>query len=183
MITGPSLRAKSRRSPIELDAMKAKRAELEGNRRRSEGEVERLDEEFRAAGGRHWESRRDRERRQEELKREIADCESRLATLAGTELPLCLVSDLLERVKHQDERERVASETEAVHRILAERDDQLLSLLAESKAPATIVRKVKQHLADDRESRSLTAEETVSRLVAHDRCPVDASPVAKPAIV
>ena len=144
--------------------MKARRAELEGNRRRSESEVERLDEEFRAAGGRHWESRRDRERRQEELKREIAECELRLATLAGSELPLCLVHDLLERVKHQDERERVASETEAVQRILAERDDQLLSLLAETKAPATILRKVKQHLADDRESRSLTAEETVCRL-------------------
>ena len=149
---------------VELDAMKAQRAELEGNRRRSESEVERLDQEFRAAGGRQWESRRDHERRQRGLDREIAEYESRLAALAGTELPLRLVDDLLERVKHQDDRERVASEAETVRQILIERDDELLSLLAESKAPATVVRKVEKHLTQDRESRALTADETVSRL-------------------
>jgi DNA sulfur modification protein DndD len=149
---------------VELDAMKAQRAELEGNRRRSESEVERLDQEFRAAGGRQWESRRDHERRQKGLDREIAEYESRLAALAGTELPLRLVDDLLERVKHQDDRERVASEAETVRQILIERDDELLSLLAESKAPATVVRKVEKHLTQDRESRALTADETVSRL-------------------
>ena len=80
------------------------------------------------------------------------------------ELPLGLVDDLLERVKRQDERERLAAEVEVVRQILIERDDDLLALLAEAKAPPGIVRKVKKHLADDRQSRALTARETASRL-------------------
>ena len=77
-------------------AMRTKRGELENIRRRTEGEVQRLEEEFKAAGGRQWEARGDRKRRQEELKKEVSECESRLVALAATELPLCLVDDLLD---------------------------------------------------------------------------------------
>ena len=51
-----------------------------------------------------------------------------------------------------------------VRQILIERDDDLLDVLAEAEAPPAVVRKVKKHLADDRESRALTAHETASRL-------------------
>jgi DNA sulfur modification protein DndD len=148
---------------VELEAMKAKRAE-EGNRRRAENEALRLEEEFKAAGGKHWQARDDRTRRQEELKHEVAECEARLVALAASELPLCLVGDLLDRVKRQDERERLAAEVEVVRQILIERDDGVLALLAEVKAPPALMRRVKKYLADDRQSRSLTAEETASRL-------------------
>ncbi len=149
---------------VELDGMRAKRGELENVRRRTESEVHRLEEEFKAAGGAHWEARGDRKRRQAELKNEVDECESRLVGLAATELPLSLLDDLLGRVKRQNERERLAAEVEVVRQILMERDDNLLALLAEAKAPPAILRKVKKHLADDRQSRALTAQETVSRL-------------------
>ena len=149
---------------IELDGMRARRSELENTRRRTEGEVRRLEEEFKAAGGKHWEAHGDRKRRQEELKNEISDCESRLVALSATELPLGLLDDLLDRVKRQDERERFAAEVEVVRQILMERDDVLLALLSEANASSAILRRVKKHLADDRQSRALTAEETASRL-------------------
>ena len=149
---------------IELDGMRARRSELENTRRRTEGEVRRLEEEFKAAGGKHWEAHGDRKRRKEELKNEISDCESRLVALSATELPLGLLDDLLDRVKRQDERERFAAEVEVVRQILMERDDVLLALLSEANAPSAILRRVKKHLADDRQSRALTAEETASRL-------------------
>jgi DNA sulfur modification protein DndD len=149
---------------VELETIKAKRAELESNRRRSESEAQRLEEEFRAAGGKHWEARGDRKRRQEELNREVKECESGLVALAATELPLSLLDDLLERVKRQDERERLAADVEVVRQILLERDDGLLTLLAEAKASAVLVRQVKKHLDDDRQSRTMSAEETATRL-------------------
>jgi DNA sulfur modification protein DndD len=149
---------------VELDGMRTKRGELENIRRRTEGEVHRLEEEFKAAGGKHWEARGERKRRQEQLEKEVRECESGLAAFAATELPLSLLDDLLERVKRQDERERLAADVEVVRQILMERDDGLLDLLAEAKAPPSILRKIKKHLADDRQSRALTAKETASRL-------------------
>ena len=149
---------------VELDGLRTKRGELENIRRRTESEVQRLEDEFAAAGGRHWEARGDRKRRQGELKNEVTDCESRLVALAATELPLCLLDDLLERVKKQDERERLAADVEVVRQILIERDDQLLALLAEAKASSGITQRVKKHLSNDRRSRALTARETASRL-------------------
>jgi DNA sulfur modification protein DndD len=149
---------------VELEAMRTRRSELENIWRRTESEVHRLEEEFKAAGGKHWEARGDRKRRQEELKNEVEECESQLVALAATELPLSLLGDLLERVKRQDERERLAADVEVVRQILMERDDDLLALLAEAKTPPAILRKVKKHLSDDRQSRALTAKETASRL-------------------
>ena len=149
---------------VELDGLRTKRSELENIRRRTEAEEQRLDEEFKAAGGRHWEARGDRKRRQEELKNEVNDCETRIVSLSATELPLRLLDDLLDRVERQDERERLAAEVEVVQQILMERDDHLLALLAEVKAPSGILQKVKKHLSHDRQSRTLSAEEIVPRL-------------------
>jgi DNA sulfur modification protein DndD len=132
---------------------------------RTKAESERLDAEFKAAGGRHWEARDDRKRRIEGLKKEIGECEARLVACAATELPLGLVGDLLERVERQDEREQEAAEAEVIRRLLAERDERLLALLAELEAPSPVVKKVKTHLARDRESRAAAAGDVDPRLM------------------
>ena len=179
--TAPTSRTGSSSSQAELDALRTKRSELENIRRRTEAEVQRLEEEFKAAGGKHWEARGDRKRRQEELKKEVNECESRLVALAATELPLCLLDDLLERVKRQDERERLAAEVEVVRQILVGAGRSTCwRLLAEVKAPPAIVRKVKKHLADDRQSRALTRSRDRFPAVAHGRRPVAAPPSAQP---
>src|SRR5262249_25861432 len=94
----------------EIDALTIERGEHENLRQRAESELQRLEEEFKAAGGRHWEGRTERERRKEGLEKEIRECASRLVSLAGAELPLCLVGDLLEGVERQDEREQQVAE-------------------------------------------------------------------------
>ena len=149
---------------IEIDGMRAKRGELENVRRRAETEVRELEEEFKAAGGCALGGSRRPQRRQAELERDVDECDARLVALAATELPLCLLDDLLEQVKRQDERERFAAEVEVVRQILMERDDDLIVILGEAKTPPAILRKVKKHLADDRQSRALSAQETATRL-------------------
>jgi DNA sulfur modification protein DndD len=148
----------------ELDGLRTQRSELENIRRRTEAEVQQLEDEFAAAGGRHWEARDERKRRQEALKAEIKDCDARLVSMAATELPLSLLGDLLGSVKRQDDRERLAAEVEVVRQILLERDEHLVAMLAKAKTPSPILQKVKRHLLDDRESRTLTAQETATRL-------------------
>ncbi len=148
----------------EIDVLRINRSELQNVLDRTRSESDRLREEFQAAGGRHWEKRSDRERRLDELKRQIDECDLRLVALSATELPLCLVDDLLDRVARQDEREQEAAEAEVIRRLLAERDDRLLALLAEVEAPSGIVKKVKTHLARDRESRASAAQDVNARL-------------------
>jgi DNA sulfur modification protein DndD len=148
----------------EIDVLRINRSELQNVLDRTRSESERLKEEFQAAGGRLWEKQSDRERRLAEIKRQINECDSRLIALSATELPLCLVDDLLECVERQDEREQGAAEAEVIRRLLAERDDQLMALLAEWEAPSGLVRKVKTHLARDRESRASSARDVDARL-------------------
>ncbi len=152
------------RLTAEVASMKTARSEQENGLLRTRAESERLDEEFKAAGGRHWEARDDRKRRIETLTKEIAECDSRLVACAATELPIGMVGDLLESVERQDVQEREAAEAEVIRRLLAERDDRLLALLAEVEAPTPVVRKVKTYLARDRESRASAAEEVAPRL-------------------
>jgi DNA sulfur modification protein DndD len=148
----------------DLDALRTKRGELENTRRRTESELERLEEKFAAAGGKRWEARAERQRRHDQVKSEITTCEARLVSLAATELPLCLVADLLERTEAQDASEKQASEAEIVQNLLSDRDDRVLALLSNAKASARILRTVKEHLARDRESRSQAAGEVAERL-------------------
>ena len=53
---------------------------------------------------------------------------------------------------------------EVVQQILTERDGHLMAMLGQMKAPPGIVQKVKKHLSDDRQSRTLSAREVVTRL-------------------
>jgi DNA sulfur modification protein DndD len=149
----------------EVAAMKTARGEHENLVLRARADSERLGAEFRAAGGRHWEASGDRKRRIEGLTKEIGECERQLVACAGSELPLGLVGDLLERVESQDEREQQAAEAEVIRRLLAGRDERLVGLLAELEAPPGVVRKVKSHLARDRETRAAEAADVNPRLM------------------
>ncbi len=61
----------------ELDVLRVNRSELQNLLDRTRSESHRLKEEFQAAGGRHREKRNDRERRLDEIKRQIHDCDTR----------------------------------------------------------------------------------------------------------
>ncbi len=167
------------RLTAEIAVMKTDRGELEAILLRTRAEAERLEAEFKAAGGRHWETRDERRRRIEALEKEIEGCEARLVACAATELPLGLVGDLLERVERQDEREQLAAEAGVIVRLLTERDERLVALLGEFEVPPGVVRKVKSHLARDRESRHFDGRDR-SSAAALPRVPVSPPPVERP---
>jgi DNA sulfur modification protein DndD len=73
--------------------------------------------------------------------------------LADSELPLVMITGLLDAVETQDERERQAAETELIDRLLTERDKELVNLLRSIKTATKVVERVETHLESDRQSR------------------------------
>lgn len=133
----------------------SERASLENDRLRAETELEGAEEAFSLSGGKHWEERQGRRDKLAECKRLITELESRLVVLAGSELPLALVPDLLGAITEQDEREQSASTTKAVRGVLAERDKAIVSKLdANPDLPKKYIRIFADVLASDREART-----------------------------
>ena len=149
----------------QLATLRTERSELENLRLRIKDELQRDEAGFAAAGGRQWEARGDREKHQKELEKQISDCEAQLSALAASELPLCLVRDLLASVARQDDREREAAEVGVIQHLLSERDEGLLAMLAEAKAAPDMVKKVKGYLASDRRARTASAKDVIPRLM------------------
>ena len=98
---------------VELATLRTERSELENLRLRIKDEAAAARGGVRgggrpALGG----SRRPRAAGQKELEKQISECESRLVALAATELPLCLVDDLLERSSGRTSGSEQAAEVE-----------------------------------------------------------------------
>lgn len=144
--------------------LRTKRSELQSLQERLRNELQQEEADFAAAGGRQWMSRGDREKRQKDLERLVGEGEARLCALAATELPFCLVQGLLASVNQQDEREREAAEITVIQHLLSERDDRLLSVLAEAKASPDLVKRVRGYLSADMKSRAEAAKDVIPRL-------------------
>ena len=137
----------------ELERLNAERAALENKRLRAQTDLAQVEERFAAVGGKHWEARHERIRRLGEVESVVGEIETQLLALAGGELPLALVPDLLTRIEEQDGHERLAAEAEVVQRLLTERDEQLLEALRSSRAGPKVLRLVTTHLEKDRRTR------------------------------
>jgi DNA sulfur modification protein DndD len=129
------------------------KASIKPKRERAQTDQRREEETFSTIGGKHWEARKQREQRLGELKNAEAACEAQMFELAASELPLAMVSDLLQGVARQDQREREVVENEIIQDLLRDRDQQLKAVLEETKAPKKVIETVARHLAKDRESR------------------------------
>jgi DNA sulfur modification protein DndD len=137
----------------QLATFHEERTSLENRRQRAENELQETEGIFAAAGGRHYNVRKERGERLIELNSLIKELDGQLVALAAGELPLALVPDLLEGVRDQDARERLRAESEIVQRLLAERDAGLLQVLQAAQLPPRVLQLVADHLNSDRESR------------------------------
>jgi DNA sulfur modification protein DndD len=137
----------------QLATFHEERTSLENRRQRAENELQETEGVFAAAGGRHYNVRKERGERLIELNSLIKELDGQLVALAAGELPLALVPDLLEGVRDQDARERLRAESEIVQRLLAERDAGLLQVLQAAQLPPRVLQLVADHLNSDRESR------------------------------
>jgi DNA sulfur modification protein DndD len=148
--------------------LKQERASLENSLLRAADEQKKAEEEFALVGGKHWEEHQNRRERLAEVERLCAELETQLMALAGSDLPLALVPDLLTAVAEQDAQERISAESAFVRGLLLERDEAVIAALGKhaefTRGRLAVLTKV---LADDREKRA-PGQSVEARLSLHD---------------
>lgn len=142
-------------------------AAAENPRQAAKGRVKEAEAQFAKIGGKLWEVREETQRQRGELDFQLRECEERLAGLAAGELPLTLVTDLLNDVSDQAQREGVSREGDIVAKLLVERDKRLVATLKREKIDGETIRRVREFLDADRKTRA-TGGDTDSRLALSD---------------
>jgi DNA sulfur modification protein DndD len=138
----------------EVEGLVLEQGSLQNALLRAREERRKAEDAFASSGGRHWEERQERERTRAALKAQLAALESQLVALADGELPLVLVSEWLDGVAQQDERERQAVEARVTGQLLEDRDQTVLEVLREERANARILSRLEALLAADRARRA-----------------------------
>lgn len=108
-----------------------RRSELD----RAESALAQAREQFRQHGGEIFSKRADLERRRDELSAEDQETRQELIELAGSSLPLRLVSELLDSVAAQSLKERQAKSAEALSEHVSDRDQRLLKAIGSTLSP------------------------------------------------
>ncbi|MCI0623313.1 MAG: DNA sulfur modification protein DndD [Acidobacteria bacterium] len=139
----------------EIDRLVQELGALENPRETARNRLKQAENLFAKVGGRHWEQREARQREVGELEHALHETKDRLIALAATELPLALVPDLLREVTVQADRERQVTERRLIVRLLADRDDRLLSQLRERRTSSKAVQLVQRLMETDREDRCI----------------------------
>ena len=137
-------------------SLHSERATLQTELDRREKLLRGLQDRFRAEGGELFEQR-DRletEKKQCDLKlREIYD---ELGELAAGSAPLLLLPGLLRSLESQARNEVDAFRSELVAQLLVQRDERLLTALAQRATPPTLIQTISSILELDRKSHSVT---------------------------
>ena len=141
-------RARGRLSKLRRDG-----AELNTRISHKQQEADRLEHEFRAAGGPLYDRRTELETSQQQAQAELSELEAKLREHAAGALPLLLVKALLDEAVSLASRERLAGREAMVLGALEGRDTSTLAFLNEQEAPADIVSLVESFLSDDRAAR------------------------------
>ena len=154
----------------ELKRLTTDRASLENDLQRASHEAQRAEERFANVGGEHWQEHEARKARQKVLQTRQEELEAELVELAAGELPLAMVGDLRRGVAEQDQRERQATETLVIERLLEDRDRSLLAVMEEQKVAAKALKLVRELMEADRRQRSAAAAVDVpSRLALSEQ--------------
>jgi len=133
-------------------------AAVENPRQAARCRVKEAEEQFAKIGGPLWEEREERQRQRGELDFKLREFEERLVALAAEDLPLTLLTDLLNNVSDQVHREGVAKEGDIIARLLAERDEQLVAVLKQEKIGPKAIQRIQTFLDADRKNRSSDIE-------------------------
>ena len=146
-------RARTRLSNLRRDG-----AELNTRISHKQQEAERLEHEFRAAGGPLYEIRSELESLRQEGQAELSELEATLREHAAGALPLLLVKGLLGSAVSAATNERTSKREALVLDALTERDTGTLAFLREHDASREMLSLVESFLADDRAARKGLAE-------------------------
>jgi len=144
----------------DIRRLKEEIAALENDRLRARNRLQQAEDKFASGGGKYWEKRESSRQQLQQLGHRRAEIEAALAVLAGGELPLALVRDLLERVQEQDVEERQAAESRIVLKLLEKRDRRILATLGKekiAKQTLDLLRKVQNRDRRERRNGSVSA--------------------------
>jgi DNA sulfur modification protein DndD len=142
----------------DVDRVVQEVAGLENLREAANRRLRNAEGRFAKLGGPHWQHRETNQRQLLELEQELRGIETRSMALAATELPLALITNLLQDVVIQSERETIASENEIVCRLLSCRDEQLIEILRLKEVGTDIIKAVGEFTDSDRVKRSQLLE-------------------------
>lgn len=138
----------------EVDRMVQELGALENARGKAAALSRKIEEEFAKAGGQHWQNRDALQRKLGEITHSVQESEERLIDLAGTELPLLIVRDLLSAVESRATREKNAQETMLVLRLLEDRDSRILDFLRQQRVKTSSCLATQAFLEQDRSDRA-----------------------------
>jgi DNA sulfur modification protein DndD len=138
----------------EIERLVQERAAFENPRLTTQHELAEAEDRFAKVGGQHWEHRESRQRKLTQLEHSLNTSEQRLRALAGSELPLALVAELLSEVAEQAAGERAAAEAAVIAQLLGERDRELVNQLRKKRVGAKALEVAEDFLANDRAARA-----------------------------
>jgi DNA sulfur modification protein DndD len=154
----------------EVKRLTTDRASLENDVQRAGHEARVAEERFANVGGEHWQQHEARKARQKVLAARREELEAELVELAGGELPLAMVPELCQSVVEQDHRERHATESLVVERLLEERDRGLLAVMEEQKVQSKALKLIRELMEADRRQRfAATLVDTERRLALSEQ--------------
>lgn len=136
-----------------LQEQAARRNELD----RADAAARRAEHEYRREGGDLYEQRSELENGRSLIVHQLEQVNARLVDVASGVLPLRIVSDLLEQVAAQRQKEIEADRARVVVAALAERDASLLDTF-EDAMPKKVRSQLDQYLRADREERATATE-------------------------
>jgi len=143
--------------------LKQRLASLTDPCHRAEGQLERLEAQFRTNGGEVAALRDQYEQEIASIEAELAEVQRQMIGLAAGPLPLRLIPDLLSDVLTQAMQERDVVQAQTIAQILHSRDAHVVGALRDAGLPAVTISKVERLLEKDRTSR-LIAEPVEERL-------------------
>ena len=146
-------KARGRLSQLRRDA-----AEVNTRISQKQQEAERLEHEFRAAGGPLYELRTELESFLQQVRTELSELEGELREHAAGALPLVLVKELLNEAVSLASSERAARREAMVVGALEDRDTSTLAFLREHDSSGEMAGLVESFLADDRSARKQRVE-------------------------
>lgn len=141
-----------------ISRMKQDRAAIVPVHERAINRLAKAEETFAKMGGKHWEKREEKQRKRGELEHVVRQAEESLVSLAASELPLMMVSDLLSQMSQQSKNEQAITESDFIRRLLEDRDAAVLKQLKKQKAAADIIQTINELLESDRRTRVVAAD-------------------------
>lgn len=144
---------------------------LENRRLQAVAAEKAADEEFKQLGGPHWLNREARKAELTQTQAEERRLKEELVRIAGTDLPLMLVPNLVRRTFVQDQQEQQARESKVIAKTLVDRDGLILKRLKDEGANKDVLALIKKVQDRDRKER-LKLASTAARHGLSDRARV-----------